>query len=375
MVDNTFFEEQEQHSRIKSIIVTKYFEAWSTVIIHVQKKNSSISQNIAYIDLFSGPGRYEDGSQSTPVLILINAIKEPDLRQRLITIFNDIDTTNSKTLEKVIADIPEIEKLNHKPGIHNQEVQEEIVKMFENMNLIPTLIFIDPWGYKGLSTRLLDSVLKDWGCDVIFFFNYDRINRGINIDGIRHHIDALFGKNGTNDLRQNIKGKNPRDREKIVLDKLCQAIKSYGSRYILSFKFKKEKTNRTSHFLVFISKNVLGYNIMKDIMAKQSSSFFEGIPSFEYNPHIASNNQIQIFESIYSLEALKTDLLKNYRGQTLEMKEIYNNHNVDTAYIKKNYKDVLRQLHNKKIIEAVSRKGKPPKGDTFGDNIIVTFPK
>src|SRR5574341_704918 len=29
------------------------------------------------------------------------------------------------------------------------------VKKFEEMHLVPTLFFIDPWGYKGLSLRLI----------------------------------------------------------------------------------------------------------------------------------------------------------------------------------------------------------------------------
>ncbi len=51
--------------------------------------------------------------------------------------------------------------------------------MFEQMNLVPTFFFVDPWGYKGLSLRLINSVLKNWGCDCIFFFNYTRINMGL----------------------------------------------------------------------------------------------------------------------------------------------------------------------------------------------------
>ena len=57
------------------------------------------------------------------------------------------------------------------------------------------------------------------------------------------------------------------------------------------------------------------------------------------------------------------------------MKEIYEQHSVDTPYIKKNYKDVLRQLYDDEIIEARSKKGKAPRKGTFGDEIIVTFPE
>jgi len=71
---------------------------------------------------------------------------------------------------------PDIGTLKHKPKVFNNEVGEEIVKMFEERALIPTLFFVDPWGYKGLSLRLINSVLKDWACECIFFFNYNIIN-------------------------------------------------------------------------------------------------------------------------------------------------------------------------------------------------------
>jgi len=33
-----------------------------------------------------------------------------------------------------------------------------------------------------------------WGCDCVFFFNYNRINAGINNPGVKKHMDALFGE-------------------------------------------------------------------------------------------------------------------------------------------------------------------------------------
>ena len=155
MPDNSFFKEQKEQSLVKSTIVTKYFDVWANVIINTQKRDPRRSQKIAYIDLFAGPGRYKDGTQSTPLKILTSAIGKPDLRERLVTIFNDKDDNNAKALEKTIAEISGIETLKYEPMVCNQEVGTEIVKMFESMHLMPTLFFVDPWGYKGLACALL----------------------------------------------------------------------------------------------------------------------------------------------------------------------------------------------------------------------------
>jgi three-Cys-motif partner protein len=58
MVDTSFFDESRDQSRIKSRILAKYFWAWARVIIPTAKAHDN---RIAYIDLFAGPGRYNDG--------------------------------------------------------------------------------------------------------------------------------------------------------------------------------------------------------------------------------------------------------------------------------------------------------------------------
>lgn len=191
MSTDQFFDEAREQSLVKTAIVSKYFWAWAKVIIPTAKK---LGGRIAYIDLFAGPGRYKDGTRSTPLLVLEQAIKDDDMRQMLVTIFNDADTSNTQSLENAIKALSNIGSLKHKPQIYAQEVGEEIVKMFEQMSLVPTLSFVDPWGYKGLSLRLVNSVLKDWGCDCIFFFNYNRISMGLPNKVVDQHMNALFGE-------------------------------------------------------------------------------------------------------------------------------------------------------------------------------------
>lgn len=373
-MDNSFFEEQKEQSLIKSTIVAKYFDVWANVIISTQKRYPQHSQKIAYIDLFAGPGRFKDGSLSTPLRIINNAIEKIDLRDRLVAIFNDKDENNSNDLKRTIREIPGIETLKFKPTVYNQEVGEEIVKMFEEMSLVPTLFFVDPWGYKGLSLRLVNSVLKDWGCDAIFFFNYNRINMGLNNPFVQEHMQALFGDEKAIELKEKLLRKKPYKRELIIVEELCQVLKSYGSRYVLPYRFKNNRGKRTSHHLIFVSKSFRGYEIMKDIMARESSSNTQGVPSFEYNPADFLPKQSLLFQLYRPLHDLKKDLLNTLKGKILTMRNIYELHNVDTPYVKKNYKEVLRELYEDGSIGAVSPTGKPPRKGTFSDEIMVTFP-
>jgi len=169
MSTKEFFECPVEQSIVKAAIVHKYFHAWAKVILSWKPRPGKI----AYIDLFAGPGRYEDGTKSTPLLILEKAIEHSGLRETLVTIFNDKDEENARSLEAAIREFPGVDTLTHKPQVICQEVGEEIVQYFERVKLVPTLFFVDPWGYKGLSLRLIESVLRNNGSDCIFFFNYN----------------------------------------------------------------------------------------------------------------------------------------------------------------------------------------------------------
>jgi three-Cys-motif partner protein len=161
-----FFEEQKDQSAIKANIIRKYFFAWANVL---KKSIINYGSNIAYIDLFAGPGRYKDGSASVPLLILESAVQDEFLRDRLATVFNDKDDNNVQSLQTEVAKIEGINSLKIKPQICHGEVGDEISSKFEEINLVPTFFFVDPWGYKCLSLRLINSVLKNWGCDCVFF--------------------------------------------------------------------------------------------------------------------------------------------------------------------------------------------------------------
>src|SRR5258708_1922733 len=206
MVDKQFLAEIREQSQVKARIVSKYFWAWAKVIMPSTRNRGN---RIAYIDLFAGPGRYEDGTISTPLLVLQRAIEDAEMRTMLVTVFNDRDPDSAGKLRTAIEAIPGIDSLKYRPQVSNQAVGDELAKTFATLKLVPTFFFVDPWGYKGLSLGLINSVLQNWGCDCIFFFNYNRVNMGLNNDAVREHMDVLFGKERADKLRTTLFGLGP----------------------------------------------------------------------------------------------------------------------------------------------------------------------
>ena len=360
-----FFDEREDQSEVKARIVTKYFYVWAKIIAPRAR-----GQRIGYIDLFAGPGRYKDGSASTPLTVLEQAIADPALRDTLVTMFNDEDPEHTQSLASEIAKLPGIETLKYKPEIKTGNVGGTIASSLQSVRLIPTFSFIDPFGYKGLSLGLVQGAIKDWGSDCVFFFNYNRINAGISNKLVDEHIDALFGAERAAQLRAVVKGRTPAQREALVLEHLAQAIKVLGGKFVLPFRFRNANGTRSTHHLVFVSKHVKGYEIMKEIMAKESSTYDQGVPSLEYSP--ADANTPLLFSLRRPLERLTGDLPVKFAGRRMSMIQIYDEHHVDTPFIKKNYKDALLALEGERSIDVEPTKRK---SGTFGDNVVVTFPR
>jgi len=371
MSDPKFFEKPSEQSIIKTIIVNKYFTAWAQIITSVVRRRGE--NLIGYVDLFCGPGKYENGFKAVPILILEQAVKNDHLQPMLVTKFNDKDAQVVESLVMAISEVPQIEILGNSPEVTAHEVGVDIASIFDEMKDIPTLFFIDPWGYKGLTLDLISKSMKQWGCECIFFFNLNRIRAGLHNDLVKEHMDALFGRERADILRERLSSINdPEEREQAIIEEIVQALNDQGAEFVLPFRFKDERGTRTSHYLIFASKNFRGYEIMKDIMAGESSHSDEGVPSFEYSP--ADIKYPSLFKLCRPLDDLELSLLKEFSGRSISMQQLYEEHSVGTSYIKRNYKDVLMKMESAGEITA-----KPPadlrRAGTFAGHVIVAFPK
>jgi hypothetical protein len=114
-----FFSERADQSEVKARIVSNYFDAWARIIA---PRTMQSDGRIAYVDLFAGPGRYEDGSASTPLMVLAKAIANPKLREALVSLFNDHDEEHTRTLEQEIARLAGVETLTHKPAVYTGDI-------------------------------------------------------------------------------------------------------------------------------------------------------------------------------------------------------------------------------------------------------------
>lgn len=382
-----FFDSQTKHSLVKARIVSKCFFAWAKVMVaNKQRYPSLAATTINYIDLYAGRGRYQDGSLSTPLLILADAASDPKMASILVSHFNDKDEKNCTSLSDAIQNLDGIENLTYHPKVYNGEVDTSIQKAFEAINMAPTFFFLDPWGYKGLSLTLIKSLVKHWGTDGVFFFSYNSIRRGLSIKSVEQHMFALFGQERVQKLRQAFQGLDAKECEKLICTELDSALKAEGAKYTLFFRFKHPTRNRTSHYLIFVTKDFLGYSIMKDIMAKEGLSL-DDIPLFYYDSDAhgcQEQHQTLMFDED-PLATLETQLLTTFTKCSLVLKQIYSQHTqahqmlfhirdkhiIGSPFLERHYKRALLDLEAKGLI-SFSRQ--PKKKGTLAPDILITFP-
>jgi three-Cys-motif partner protein len=259
MRDGDFFERQTRASQVKAEIVARYFWVWA-------KTATTTASEIGYVDLFAGPGRYGDGAKSTPLLILERAISDAKFARILHVVLNDRDQGSVDVLRRAVAQLPGIATLQHAPIIMCHEIDEAVIQWIATKWLYPSLVFLDPWGSKGLSLRLIHAALSRQLTEVIFFFNYDRVDAAIPKEFMKGDVAALFAAERAQALRREVQAMAPEERERRVLEALRNEVTVNGRYHWKDFRFTSSDVDKISHYLILATKHPAGLKRMQEIM-------------------------------------------------------------------------------------------------------------
>jgi three-Cys-motif partner protein len=374
-----FFETpQRATSAIKTKIVVDYFKSWSRILYGVVKTNRP--QRLRYVDLFAGPGKI-DGVNSTPLLIMEHVISQPELCECVGALLNDLDPAHTKQLMENLKALPGYEKLKIPPRVRTGPVDEKLVEIFEKSNNIPAFSFLDPFGYTGLTLPLVKALVSGFGSDLILFFSFDSINRAVSNELVKEHMDALFGPARAGRLRKLVKGRRADEREELLIEAFIEAVtEDLGYEYVVPYVFDKEDKDRTSHYLIFISKRDLGFKIIKQIMYRESEDKTQGIAKFGRVRQVSAEKTPLLHLMHTPLTDFGKKLCADYAARSLSRKALQEDYDKlfpRNLFVDKNWRDVLSELEQQEKITCV-----PPhserqvrKGEvTFGPNTVVTFP-
>jgi three-Cys-motif partner protein len=339
-----FFDTPHEHSLVKAQIVFKYVQTWARVLSDYQR-SAKKKPDIAYVDLFSGPGIYGDGTSSTPMLVLKAAIEDEKLRTALRTYFNDGSEEQIKTLREAISELPGLDSLRYKPQISSQPATLQLIDSMQIPPRIPRLYFLDQFGYKHVTLDMIKSLMEGWS-ECIFFFNYRRVIAAINNPAMTENMLAIFGDSETlSKLKKSLEqGGTATSREEIVMSCLIEVLRLAGAKYVQPFSFKVEDQQRSTHHLIFLSNHEKGYTIMKGIMAREGTLSPEGLPYLSY-----IRNQFPVTLDLFATpwhEKLGEELCETFAGQTATVEELFVKHSPGKNFLPPHYKEALLRLED-----------------------------
>ena len=273
-----FFDSIKEKSKIKIYIVTEFFKAYFSII-----NNSGFSDEIYYIDLFCGPGIYNDGTRSTPLVLLdiVDSFKSDDIRNKLIMLFNDENPKYYSTLKDQIEQHPVYGRLKHKPILLNKKASEVDLSLYYS-NQKPNFSFIDPWGYIDVSAEQISKLVTSIGSDCVLFFNANRILQDLGKPESKGHMEKIFGQKYDKALiiQQDKEMKQRKKAHAFVslfsqnlYDSFFNDLKKKNYRlFVLPFFVEQDESDKISHYLLFITKNHKAILEMKKVMVKTSNT-------------------------------------------------------------------------------------------------------
>lgn len=336
----------EPHTLTKHLILRKYLDAWLPII-------TRYNQRVLYIDGFAGPSEYSKGEDGSPIIALKSIIEHKfKIQSEIKMVFIEEDTKRFKHLISKINTLKIPKNIKIVP-INDKftNILSSILKFLEDQqrNLAPSFVFIDPFGFSGISFNIIKKIMSYKKCEVFITFMYEEINRFIANKKIWNCLDDTFG---TDTWRKIINVYNPEER-KIKLFSLYkdQLISEAKITYINAFTMLN-KSNKPDYFLFFGTNNIKGLSAMKRAMWKADPSGSFRFSDFSYNP-----GQGFLIEPKPDYELLKKIILDKFKGKTISLGELEVFVLTKTPFLETHYKkQILLPLQdsNPPVIEIIA---------------------
>jgi three-Cys-motif partner protein len=350
-----FFKNQTPSSRIKANIVAEYFPQYCKIIL---KKPQ---QEIRYLDLFAGPGIYDDGNLSTPLLIANSCAKDAVLSKKVRLLFNDNRYSNQ--LKENFERLFPVGTFFYEPIFgdktvgENERITSYLTKNTKTPNPYPTLLFFDPWGYKGIDTLVLCKFLENWGNELFLFVNIKRIHAAIENNKFDELMISLFPTSIKEIKKERRYKSSVYERLALIMDNLANEFKKAvkGTLYHCAFKFQEETSNTTSHYIVHFTKHSKGYELAKQVYYDfdniGASLDKDGNYTFDAKKMDVQSGSSLMFGD-QNIDNLSNQLEKKYKGRIITARELFEGHHPTTKYCASHYANTLRDMVDKGKVKA-----------------------
>jgi len=250
------FDQRKPQIVSKHKIFENYLEPWAKIIAN-QKWNDAY-----YIDAFAGTGKYiKTGEAGSPVIAAQILLKCQKSRCKFHCICVEKDSKRYKILKNSIKRF--IGKLNIE--IYNGEFLDFIQTILDRIKNFPAFFFVDPEGFSGMDFETIEAILNLSSKEIFINFQYNAIQRWLKAPKVENTITTLFGTSNYKKCENEVE-----------LIELYKKQLRQTEAFVWYFKNKFPNKNRTLYYLIYATKNITGFKIMKHVMFEEASRrYFE----------------------------------------------------------------------------------------------------
>ena len=351
----------EPHTQAKHEILRRYLNAWFPILSRWHDK-------IAYIDGFSGPGRYTGGEPGSPLVALDVGIHHRQALEGEIAFwFMDERQDRIDHLQQELANltIPKHFMIAIECNRFAENLTEALDSIDQNgLRMAPTFALVDPFGFSGIPYSLIQRLLSQRRCEALITFMVDAINRFLEHPDdtiVRHIVDAF----GTDEALRIANGPGNRIER---LRCLYQAQLRRVARFVRYFEMR-DKQGRIEYYLFFATNHDLGHLKMKEAM-------WQVDPLGDFRFSDATNPGQTVLFNEPNIGELASSVHARFAGRgpmaAADVRLFVEN---ETAYLKKHMTPAMQGLeHGGSLhVQPTKADGTKRKANSYPDNAVLEF--
>jgi spore photoproduct lyase len=303
------FDQKKPQTVSKHKIFENYLEPWAKIIAN-QKWNDAY-----YIDAFAGTGKYiKTGEAGSPVIAAQILLKCQKPRCKFHCICVEKDSKRYKILKNSIKRFTG--KLNIE--IYNGEFLDFIQTILDRIKDFPAFFFVDPEGFSGMDFETIEAILNLSSKEIFINFQYNAIQRWLKAPKVENTITTLFGTSNYKKCENEVE----------LIELYKKQLRQTGA-FVWYFKNKFPNKNRTLYYLIYATKNITGFKIMKHVMFEEASRRY-------FEPYLFAEIDFKTFQQ---------QIFDKYkRGEFVEYNKVLAYVLQETNYLAKDLNTALKNI-------------------------------
>jgi three-Cys-motif partner protein len=374
------------HTEAKHRLLRGYLDAWIPILGQARGWRPPAT-DLVLVDGFAGPGRYTDGSDGSP-LIMVKSYLDHAARSRLDQnvwfFFIEKETAFVEHLRSELSELDLRDPLVHVEvisGLYEIELPRLLNRLRETFRPEPPMFaFIDPFGLKDNSLDLTTGLTVWPRCDTLTYLPTGFMARLGQTPEFQPGMDKLFGGRDRWVRAFEIEGLD--ERRLWLRERFREIVRSASGGDTLPFDIKPEGSSNV-YSLVFRSSHIKGVERMKDVMWKVDPStgqfFHGGLRRRQPTSLFDAAEGMDEFETYGGsqepdLSLLSGEVREHFGDQGFQIEEAERFVLLETVFKKTHLRSVLTEAEKAGGVIVVESRRKRPQPGWYPPGTVLRFP-